>query len=1411
MDVTAALIALMVVAAALPVMAAPVVSREGDLWRLENEALRVDVDANAGRYTVLDKAADYLWRGPDEGQRPETRVAIPQARQAPAVNADLADWGEQGARVAITPRMVTDGAPPANAADLSGTLRVLWDNTGLWLGLEVADNTLVFPAPDETQWWHRDSVEFWLNGNQYALRFGEWGVNVWSARGDAGDARAAFRRTDGGYVVEVWMPAALLGEAITRGVGGQVRLAVGINDCDAEVDGRKSQLYWPASWVHSNTDSFAVATLADAEGNVPAAAPETGPALTPVAAPEGEAVLMFRGTMTSAGREYPVTYTFALEGEGPELLLTVTADDPEQATGGFAVLHPLVLDRPGGRLLGARYNNGIGVPTDDLTWAGQTWTTYGTLDMPWIGLTDGTLGYMLLWELPVSCDNGAARFERVVVGDRTLLAPAVHHHAVKGTFAAPRTVRYSFTQDGGHVSICKRYRDYAIRNGILVTQREKMRTKPDIARQAGAPVIWGRSDLRFCREAKAAGIERMLVNAPQSREDMEAIKALGYLMSVYDNYEDAHEGDDGRYGDFVQETDVLINADGSQMKAWLTRSDPPKQFMKRCAALYERVARVWVPRELERYPYNARFIDVTTATGLKECYSETHGLTRTEDREVKRNLVRYIGEELNLVLGGEHGRWWGADMFNYWEGMQSGGFYSWPAGYVGRDLPETREDIGERYLEWGLGERNRYPLWELVFHDCVVSTWYWGDTTGHLHQVAPELGYKKDAFNILYGTVPMYWVNRPYSYNWSVPELRARLLESYRNTCKLHEQIAFEELVGHEFVTEDRAVQSSRFGDGTQVWVNFGEAPWTLQFEGRDYVLPQYGFFAQGPRIRQYRTIEGGREVTFIQSPGYCHVEGAETAVVEADAPVTLREQAPGRVLINHADDGAPLTVRPAQLDATWPEGLCRVLTLDEEGLPLRFIASEMREGAVAFTPPAGATASLLVGPQVLREVADLGLTGEVGATAVGRPVSLDLALVNNGLRAAADAQVAVYADAVREDRLVAQERLAAVAPGATVELTLEVPAGVLDGERRLIVLVDHPAGADELVRADNRWDAGVYVPPDLTRWAAHVDLTVALGEVSRSAPVVETPFDVAAEWGRAGGQGAPDPAALRVAVLQDDGQPGHFVPAQYVADPEGARLVWVLPGEHEAGAVVVCRVFMDGAEPRRHLAHVGGWWDEETQTVTTPAYSVRFEEGYIRGITSLRAGKRIIGNMGVSSQATGWVNEQGEVESFEVLSEGPVMAQVRVNKNLDGGHHYDKLYTFYPAHFLVTTLSLERFGALSRSYYVAECRFEDDKGNTALIDGKGDAEDVAGKNPGPKWYATWADDWALSCVAVTRHDNITYWDAGAWAGVGFTTGRGEPATLAYFLHDPTAQGFAAPDFAALDHERTQTAVEVGR
>lgn len=445
-------------------------------------------------------------------------------------------------------------------------------------------------------------------------------------------------------------------------------------------------------------------------------------------------------------------------------------------------------------------------------------------------------GYALVVE---TTDDAFLQVESSKLDGRELAAPRIGWDSSKKAFAYPRKLLYHFSATGGYVPLAKRYREHARQQGLIVPLAEKLKKNPNIARLFGAPDVWGDAGLKFAREAKAAGVEKMLIHGRTSPADMKAINALGYLTSEYDNYTDVLPIEPGKpldaHHDQIPDS-VVLKADGQRMTAWLT-FDKKQQYMKRCPAWWVRTAEQVVPKVLSTHPFVGRFIDVTTAEGLYECYDPKHPLTRAEKRQCGVALLSYVRSQ-NLVMGGEHGIWWAVPQLDYIEGMMSGGSAAWPAGHLIRpkSKDQTFDSPGghkypkwEDYERWGLGHAYRVPLWELVFHDCIVSTWYWGDASDFLLQAAPELTAKKDAFNVLYGTIPLLWANREGSWHTA----RDVFLRTYRNTCKLHEQIAGAEMLSHEFLTPDRAVQRTRFSGGTEVVVNFGEKPYSAHLAGR--------------------------------------------------------------------------------------------------------------------------------------------------------------------------------------------------------------------------------------------------------------------------------------------------------------------------------------------------------------------------------------------------------------------------------------------------------------------------------------------------------------------------------------------------------------------------------------------------
>jgi hypothetical protein len=568
--------------------------------------------------------------------------------------------------------------------------------------------------------------------------------------------------------------------------------------------------------------------------------------------------------------------TLTLINEGADLFVEADMVDRTTKIDNIFFLEPFVLDTPGAVLVVADYCNGHLYPLD-LKPLPRTWFSLWEIDMPWVGICDlkQGFGYAIIVE---TADDALIRMTNVKQEGRELSAPQVGWAASKKEFRYPRRFFYHFASAGGYVALAKRYRAYAQEQGLIVPFTEKLKKNSNVARIFGAPDVWGDASLPFARAAKEAGVEKMIIHGRTSAEGMKAVNELGYLTSTYDNYTDIFQVESGKEIDAQHGQipgDVVLKADGQRMTAWLTWDK--KQYMKRCPALWVEAAQLVVPKDLAQRPYLGRFIDVTTAEGLYECYDKKHPLTRSDKRACGDRLLSYV-RSLGLVTGGEHGRHWAVPHLDYIEGMMSGGSYSWPAGHLTRPKSKDQEftspwghpyDKWDNYEKWGIGHAFRVPLWELVFHDCIVSTWYWGDASDFLLQAAPEVTPKKDAFNVLYGTIPIMWANKEGSW----PTAREVFLRSYRNTCKLHEAIATADMVSHDFITPDRAVQQTRFSDGTQVIVNFGEPAYKASLAGKDYLLPQNGFAVKGPRIEQSLTLVEGKRVTSIRTDRFHYEE----------------------------------------------------------------------------------------------------------------------------------------------------------------------------------------------------------------------------------------------------------------------------------------------------------------------------------------------------------------------------------------------------------------------------------------------------------------------------------------------------------------------------------------------------------
>ena len=512
--------------------------------------------------------------------------------------------------------------------------------------------------------------------------------------------------------------------------------------------------------------------------------------------------------------------TAELEGNRPELVLAIVAE------GEFAVPiafpHPFVTER--GTYLVVPMNEGISYPVEDETIEPMRLIAYGGhgICMSFFGATDGQRGMMALIETP---DDAAIRIERL----DGMLCITPEWDSQKGHFGYPRKLRYVFFDRGGHVGFCKYYRNYAQAQRRFKTLAEKRAENPNVDLLIGAVNVWcwERPPVLIATEMRALGMHYALWSECNQPDDIRSLNELGYLTSTYDIYQDVMNPEiypklqwiHPRWPEKAWPKDLMLGPDGDWIKGWEIETKDGGMYP--CGVTCDRqappYARERTGRELQTLPYTCRFIDTTTATPWRECYHPDHPLTRSESREWKMRLLQIVSEEMHLVTGTETGHDAAVPYVHYFEGMLSLGPYRVPD--AGRDMQRIWDEVPDLVGKFQMGHRYRLPLWELVYHDCVLAHWYWGDYSNKLS----TLWDKRDLFNVLYGTAPMFMFDRDV---WQ--RYQERFVQSYRTVCPVARAVGYAEMTDHRFLTGDRDVQQTVYANGVTVTVNFSDQEYLL-------------------------------------------------------------------------------------------------------------------------------------------------------------------------------------------------------------------------------------------------------------------------------------------------------------------------------------------------------------------------------------------------------------------------------------------------------------------------------------------------------------------------------------------------------------------------------------------------------
>jgi hypothetical protein len=503
----------------------------------------------------------------------------------------------------------------------------------------------------------------------------------------------------------------------------------------------------------------------------------------------------------------------------PEFEVTLSGAGPLKNMVGFPF--PFITGKGTGLVI--PMNEGILYPVDDASINNRRLQTYSGhgICMPWFGATDLQSGesYMAIIETPDDADiditrqNGANLFVRPL------------WEASHGDFSYARKIRYAFFANGGYVAQAKRYREYAKQTGLFKTLADKRRENPNVDLLIGAVNVWNwdLNKVALCKEMKSLGMEHVLWSSGGEPKEIDQINELGYLTSRYDIYQDVFSPEAPKgLPKAGWPDDLVFLPNGEWMKGWAHHQHNPDgtQTIFEGGVINSQRgldrAKINIPAELKTHDYKCRFIDTTTASPFREDYNPAHTLTRSQDRSYKMKLLEFCSRDSKLVVGTETGIDPSVPYVHYYEGMLSLGPYRLPD--AGRDTQKYKPPTPD-FLKFQVGHFYRIPLWELVYHDCVVAQWYWGD----YNNKAPEVWDRRDLFNTLYATPPMFMFDK---HVWQ--NNKDHFVASYKQICPLVRRLGYDEMLSHEFLNPDHSVQRTRWKSGAEVTVNFGDADYRL-------------------------------------------------------------------------------------------------------------------------------------------------------------------------------------------------------------------------------------------------------------------------------------------------------------------------------------------------------------------------------------------------------------------------------------------------------------------------------------------------------------------------------------------------------------------------------------------------------
>ncbi|EPS35516.1 hypothetical protein H072_11048 [Dactylellina haptotyla CBS 200.50] len=418
----------------------------------------------------------------------------------------------------------------------------------------------------------------------------------------------------------------------------------------------------------------------------------------------------------------------------------------------------------------------------------------------------------------------------------------VNHKSVNGSLQTSFTHSFSRKQnttsytvifeitDGSPLASAFSYRRYLQENNKLMRLKDKIAALSDTSRLLGAfhAYCFGVDGCSAdsMKKLANAGIKKLWVGYDQESIPQDAVKQAqgqGYIVGPYDTYANGQPS----------------NESDSHVAKW-----PGNAYPEQCITLYngkqklgfgQRGCYMSTQAQALAEPSTGNlaarlnsttsngvlsyFLDVDAASEFFTDFSESHGQNMMMDR--KNRLDRMLKISKKFVLGSEDSHGWANGVVSYSHGTLTQmdnrffgallGVKEVYGGYKpdgGPDMFFKPISLPKNFATTMFDMSYMIPLTEAVLHDSVVNVDRWDVP---LHKF-PAVEKQRILQNMLYNVPAMLAING------TVIEEKGQQIAKYQNFFQpLHETGALLPLTKFEYLTQDKMLQRTEFGNGDLV------------------------------------------------------------------------------------------------------------------------------------------------------------------------------------------------------------------------------------------------------------------------------------------------------------------------------------------------------------------------------------------------------------------------------------------------------------------------------------------------------------------------------------------------------------------------------------------------------------------